>query len=156
MARSMEIPPLGSIPRDREEQCAGLEHLLYNYSFYRGTRSVRKYGREKGRWYETGSRGVRWLEGSEKGTTTKSKKESQGREGSGQRGKRVDNSQDRIVPGAKNRSIPECYRMVETRSRSSGPSVLHPSSENASERKLLYSRGIHMAVPTGAAVQHRR
>lgn len=34
--------------------------------------------------------------------------------GGGEVRKRVDNSQDRIVPGAKNRSIPECYRMAET------------------------------------------
>lgn len=68
------------------------------------------------RWYETGPRR---REGSEKGATKKRKRgrESEpGCEGDCAR-KRVDNSQDRIVPGAKNRSIPECYRMVETRER---------------------------------------
>lgn len=110
----MEIPPLGSSPRDRREQCAGLGHLLYNYSFYRTTRSARKYGREREMVWDGPMAWGGAKEAKKESDKGESEKDIPGWEGGGER-KRVDNSQDRIVPGAKNRSVPECYRMVETR-----------------------------------------
>lgn len=62
--------------------------------------------------------------------------------------KRVDNSQDRIVPRAKNPIHPEV--LSDGRDAREPSTAPHPLSENASRRKLLYSRGVHMAVPTAA------
>lgn len=73
--------------------------------FTRDARFSRKYERERG----TGARGGGWRKEAreERNGETREAEEKRAR-------KRVDNSQDRIVPGAKNRSIPECYRMAET------------------------------------------
>lgn len=81
-----------------EEQRAGVEHPLYNYSFC-AMRSARKYGREERRERARGR--------ARDGLRGRVKKEAgkESRRACGERG-RVDNSQDRIVPGAKNQSIP--------------------------------------------------
>jgi len=95
---------------NRKNNAPVWEHLLYNYSFY-ATRFARKYGRGR---METGS----WQ---------KWRKEAMVKKWRERERERVDNSQDRIVPGAKNRSIPECYRMTETLAGRAP----HPPSENA-------------------------
>jgi len=68
----------------------------------------------------------------------------------GERIKKVDNSQDRIVPRAKNPIHPEV--LSDGRDAREPSTAPHPLSKNASRRKLLYSRGVHMAVPTAALI----
>jgi len=108
MGRSMEISFLGATPRDatRAERTmrsrSGISFIqLY---FLRDairpeiwTRKTGARGSDEGR--DDGERG-----------TTESEPGAKGE-------RRIDNSQDRIVPGAKKRSISKCYRMVETLAR---------------------------------------
>lgn len=97
----MEIPLLDSTPREWGEQCAGLGTSFIQLQFLRDAIRPEIWMRKK---VETGS-WQRWRK--------EAKKERQREDEGGER-KRVDNSQDRIVPRAKNRSIPKCYRMAET------------------------------------------
>lgn len=98
----------GNCPRWLGSTGGGAGHPLYNYSFC-AARSARKYGRVVAR----GGRSDEGLQAGAKGSEKENPTPVTGR-GGGRGRPGVDNSQDRIVPGAKNQSIPACYRMVET------------------------------------------